>query len=216
MAARGDGPMAVTVMTVLTAILLVFSVLRIYTRKFVVNSYGLDDHVYLLAFFLFLFYTIFIGVAAHYGFGQNMWEIDPPRNITLAVLYECIAQTFAVIASCVLTDLFFAIMPWVFIWKLQMNRRERLIILASMSLGIIAAACGIKRATEIPKLMSDNYLKDSTGIIVWSAAEMAVTMICIGIPVCRPLYKNYISRLTSGGASSRYKDLSGRAENPAG
>lgn len=93
--------MAVAVMSVLTVVLLVFTILRIYTRKFVVDSYGLDDHVYLLAFFLFFFYTIFIGVAAHYGFGQNMWEIDPPRHIMLAVLYECIAQTFAVIGMAV-------------------------------------------------------------------------------------------------------------------
>ncbi len=29
-------------------------------------------------------------------------------------------------------------------------------------------------------------LEDTVGLIVWSAAEIAVTMICIGIPVCRP------------------------------
>ncbi|RSL59268.1 hypothetical protein CEP54_007332 [Fusarium duplospermum] len=101
MAARGDGPMVVTVMSVLTAVLLVFTILRIYTRKLVVDSYGLDDHVYLLTFFLFFFYAVFIGVAAHYGFGQNMREIEPPRHIMLAVLYECIAQTFAVIGMAV-------------------------------------------------------------------------------------------------------------------
>lgn len=106
------------------------------------------------------------------------------------------------------TDLFFAVFPWIFMWKLNMNQREKLVILSSMSLGLIAAAFGIKRATEIPNLMTDNYLKDSVGIIVWSAAEMAVTMICIGIPVCRPLYKDYIDRLTSRN-TSKYKDISG-------
>ena len=39
-----------------------------------------------------------------------------------------------------------------------MNQREKLVILFSMSLGFIAAAFGIKRATEIPKLLSQNYL----------------------------------------------------------
>merc|ERR1712000_483207 len=78
-----------------------------------------------------------------------------------------------------------------------------------MSLGIIAAACGIKRATEIPNLMSSNYLRDSVGIIVWSSAEQAVTMICIGIPVCRPLYKGYLDRWTSHKTSSRYENLNG-------
>lgn len=59
--------------------------------------------------------------------------------------------------------------------------------------------------------MSANYLRDSVGIIVWSAAEMAVTLICIGIPVCRPLYKKYLDRITSRNTSSRYKDISGGA-----
>lgn len=40
--------------------------------------------------------------------------------------------------------------------------------------------------------------EDTVGLIVWSAAEIAVTMICIGIPVCRPLYKNFLDRLLSG------------------
>jgi hypothetical protein len=112
------------------------------------------------------------------------------------------------LAACVFTDLFFAVFPWIFMWKLNMNQREKLVILSSMSLGLIAAAFGIKRTTEIPNLMTENYLKDSVGIIVWTAAEMAVTMICIGIPVCRPLYKDYIDRLTSR-STSKYKDISG-------
>lgn len=37
---------------------------------------------------------------------------------------------------------------------------------------------------------------------------MAVTLICIGIPVCRPLYKDYLDRLTSRD-TSKYKGLSG-------
>lgn len=72
-----------------------------------------------------------------------------------------------------------------------------------------AGACGIKRATEIPQLMSENYLRDSVGIIVWSAAEMAVTLICIGIPVCRPLYKKYLDKITSRNTSSQYDKMSG-------
>lgn len=31
-------------------------------------------------------------------------------------------------------------------------------------------------------------------MIVWHAAELSVTMVCIGIPVCRPLYKNWFDR----------------------
>jgi hypothetical protein len=46
----GDGVWAVALMWVLTAIAFVFTLLRIYTRVIVVKSYGMDDHVYVLAF----------------------------------------------------------------------------------------------------------------------------------------------------------------------
>ena len=49
----------------------------------------------------------------------------------------------------------------------------------------------------------------TVGLVVWSAAEIAVTMICIGIPVCRPLYKDYLDKLTSNDRS-KGADVSGR------
>ena len=212
----GEAPSALAAMYSLTAVVLVFTILRVYTRLVVVKSYGMDDHIYVLAFVLLLLYTVFIHVSANYGFGQNMWDIKNPLDISKAVLYECIAQTFVVIgmviakwslglfllrlvkdkwhtiliwitlanlmlssllclfffwfqceparflwdksivdgkcelpqlgvsiylgASCVFTDLFLAIFPWFFIWRLQMGKREKLVILASLSLGIMYVA----------------------------------------------------------------------------
>jgi hypothetical protein len=46
----GDGPWAVAVMWVMTALTLVFTVLRLYTRLIVIKSYGIDDSVYVFAF----------------------------------------------------------------------------------------------------------------------------------------------------------------------
>ncbi|KAH7312592.1 hypothetical protein B0I35DRAFT_59363 [Stachybotrys elegans] len=109
--------------------------------------------------------------------------------------------SFLLCISCVVADFFFALFPWIFIWGLQMNQREKVVILVSMSLGVLAGACGIWRTLEVPQLSSPDYLRDTVGLIVWSAAEIAVTMICISIPVCRPLYKKYIDKLTSTGGS---------------
>lgn len=44
--------------------------------------------------------------------------------------------------------------------------------------------------------------EDSVGLIVWSSAEMAITLICIGIPVCRPLYKRAFRRIFGETSSS--------------
>ena len=47
---KGEAPMAVGLMWMLTVVALTFVLLRIYTRLVVVKSYGMDDHVYLFAF----------------------------------------------------------------------------------------------------------------------------------------------------------------------
>ncbi|KAH6898040.1 hypothetical protein B0T10DRAFT_525463 [Thelonectria olida] len=284
MPSGGDGPWAVAVMWSLAGVVFVFVLLRIYTRAIVVTSFGIDDHVYNLAFGFLVFYTIFITVSSSYGFGQNVFDIKDQDDLSDAVLYEAIGQTFAVIGMavakwslglfllrlvkarwhkiviwvsmaclmgasistcfvfwlqctppkylwdrripggychinstpvsillcvlCVIVDFFFAFFPWLFIWGLQMNTREKIVILASLSLGVIAGACGIKRTIEVPELSSQNYLKDTVGLIVWSSAEIAVTMICIGIPVCRPLYKRYLDKWTSRDASNKYQQQS--------
>ncbi|KAK8013864.1 hypothetical protein PG990_007160 [Apiospora arundinis] len=112
--------------------------------------------------------------------------------------------TMTLCVICVIVDFFFALFPWLFIWKLNMNTREKLVILLSMSLGVIAGACGIKRTMEVPELAARNYLNDTISLVVWSAAEIAVTMICIGIPVCRPLYRRFLTQLSSNDGS-KYK-----------
>ncbi|KAF2963782.1 hypothetical protein GQX73_g9800 [Xylaria multiplex] len=97
----------------------------------------------------------------------------------------------------VLVDFLFAALPWFFIWGLQINQHEKIVILASMSLGVFAAAAGIVRALEIDGLSSPNFLRDTVGLILWSAIEQTVTMVCICIPVCRPLFKTVIRTVRS-------------------
>ncbi|KAK2035826.1 hypothetical protein LZ31DRAFT_620220 [Colletotrichum somersetense] len=275
----GVGPRAIAIMWSLTAVVALFSGARLYTRM-VIKAFGTDDVVYNLAFVLLCFYTLFTTISAHYGFGQNMNDIQDPDHQAMALLFEAIGQTFAVVGMavakcslglfllrlvptllykwiiwismlclliasfstclvfwfqcspprylwdretpgghcpidstpvslilcvlCVIVDFLYAALPWFFIWTLQMSKKEKGTILLSLSLGVIAGVCGIKRTLEVPSLSSHNYLKDTVYLIVWSGAEIAVTMICIAIPVCRPLYNQYIKKSTIG-KSSGYK-----------
>ncbi|KAH8175667.1 hypothetical protein LIA77_04085 [Sarocladium implicatum] len=105
--------------------------------------------------------------------------------------------SYLLCVSLVIADVFFALFPWVMVWDLQMPRREKLTIAGSFSLGLIAAAAGIKRTTEVEGLFTADYLRDSVGLIVWSCAELSITLICIGIPVCRPLYSRIFKSLQS-------------------
>lgn len=50
MAVGGDAPWALAVMWILTMLTAVFVVLRLYTRVVVIDSFGTDDIVYIVAF----------------------------------------------------------------------------------------------------------------------------------------------------------------------
>ncbi|KAF4978073.1 hypothetical protein FZEAL_5499 [Fusarium zealandicum] len=97
---------------------------------------------------------------------------------------------------CAVADFFFAIFPWIFIWSLNMKYKEKITIAGSMSFGIIAGVCGIVRTYEVATGFTENYTLDTVPLIIWSAAEMAVTLMCIGIPILRPLYRRAMNSST--------------------
>lgn len=46
-------------------------------------------------------------------------------------------SAYVLAVVCILTDFFFAIYPWLIMWGFTMNKREKYVILGSMSLGIM-------------------------------------------------------------------------------
>lgn len=99
----------------------------------------------------------------------------------------------------ILVDLYFAILPWIFIWKLNIPRKEKFVIAGSMSLGVLAAAAGIIRVFAVKGVRDV-----PVAVIVWSQVEGALTLICVGIPVCRPLWTRYISKWWQSRQGSSY------------
>ncbi|KAH6686967.1 hypothetical protein F5X68DRAFT_232290 [Plectosphaerella plurivora] len=99
----------------------------------------------------------------------------------------------------ILVDLYFAVLPWIFIWKLNIPRKEKFVIAGSMSLGVLAAAAGIIRVFAVKGVRDV-----PVAVIVWSQVEGALTLICVGIPVCRPLWTRYISKWWQSRQESSY------------
>ncbi|KAI0458028.1 hypothetical protein F5B21DRAFT_37272 [Xylaria acuta] len=97
----------------------------------------------------------------------------------------------------VFVDICYAIFPWWLLLRRSYRHPQRIVVLLSLSLGIAAAGIGVKRAIELRRLGSLNYLKDTVELVIWHTAELSVTLIAIGIPICFPLYKNSLERLVS-------------------
>ncbi|GKT53033.1 hypothetical protein ColTof3_00372 [Colletotrichum tofieldiae] len=93
----GDAPMALGVLWGLTALTLCFVLLRLYTRIFILQAYGIDDHFYNVSFVLFVAYDVMLTISAYHGFGRNISELDKP-DVPPAILYEAIGTTILVFA----------------------------------------------------------------------------------------------------------------------
>ncbi|KAJ5805082.1 hypothetical protein N7474_010969 [Penicillium riverlandense] len=105
---------------------------------------------------------------------------------------------------CAAVDFYFALLPWLFIWNLNMKFKEKMSIAISLSLGFIACVCGIIRTIDLGGLSSSNYTEDTVNLIIWSAVELAVTLICVGIPTIRPLYRIIVHGSNLESSEGRY------------
>ncbi|KAI1446006.1 hypothetical protein F5Y02DRAFT_87288 [Annulohypoxylon stygium] len=120
-------------------------------------------------------------------------------------------------------DFFFAIFPWLLIQSLHMSRRDKFMLAGGMSLGVIAGACGITRTVVLSRLDVFNYTLNFVPYFAWAGAEIAVAMICLGIPTLRPLYlktKGFASAYSNNCQNSRADEIprfstyESRASNP--
>ncbi|KAK3331775.1 hypothetical protein B0T19DRAFT_380295 [Cercophora scortea] len=100
----------------------------------------------------------------------------------------------------VVADFCFAILPWFVVWGLNMKRKEKLLVACGLSLGVFAGVCGIVRTVALNGLNAKEYIHDTVPMLIWSATESTVTIMCSSIPVLRPLYVRF--RYGSKGDSS--------------
>ncbi|KAM0098202.1 hypothetical protein ACP6JE_007286 [Aspergillus fumigatus] len=262
------GTKAIAVMWAMTILSFILVPLRLYTRIFIIQALGLDDHVYNLGWVFLLLYTVFLTLSSQHGFGQPIMTLSMDEAVH-AIYLEMVGQTFAVLgmaiaklslgifllrivvktwhrvsiwasmvslsivsvmtavlfwtqrlpsrsiydprvpgrtvvnivpfsecatrleltdlAWCAAVDFYFAILPWIFIWKLNMKQKEKLVI----------------------------AIKDTIDLIIWSAVELAATIICVGIPTIRPLYRHIVhgSRFKESNEGYKKHDESGES-NP--
>ncbi|KAI0146268.1 hypothetical protein GGR57DRAFT_494317 [Xylariaceae sp. FL1272] len=87
-------------------------------------------------------------------------------------------------------DLFLVGFPVFIIWNLQMQQREKIGIIVSMSLGVIAGVVGIYKSSTIPEISrSADFTYGTALVLIWLVAEVCATIIASSIPFYRPLLR---------------------------
>ncbi|KAI3397110.1 hypothetical protein diail_11253 [Diaporthe ilicicola] len=101
-------------------------------------------------------------------------------------------------AMIVIVELWYASFPWYLIHGLQMPKREKILIGTSMSISYISAACSISRLVTLLRLAGSDdgdFLRTIVNILIWHGADVTTQLFCIGVTVCRPLYKDWLYRV---------------------
>ncbi|KAL2388364.1 hypothetical protein RJ035_003343 [Blastomyces gilchristii] len=99
--------------------------------------------------------------------------------------------------SNIITDLIVLILPMPTFWKLKLPIRERVVLMAMMSLGLIAVAASVVRCWYMYVTTDLTYDVTWHGytIWVWNAIEVNLAVICASIPTLRPFARKYFPRL---------------------
>ncbi|KAK3688244.1 hypothetical protein B0T22DRAFT_459023 [Podospora appendiculata] len=93
------------------------------------------------------------------------------------------------------SGLFFALFPWCILWNLNMQRRDKIVIASSMSLGLLASVCAVMRTRITSIVTTDEFIYKRFPRALLGISEAAVELVCVTVPVCRPLYARYIDKL---------------------
>ncbi|KAK8055205.1 hypothetical protein PG993_000432 [Apiospora rasikravindrae] len=87
-------------------------------------------------------------------------------------------------------DITLALLPWFLIMKVNMRLAERIGVAVAMSCGIFAGATAFVKTAYVINLGSKDPIYDTAPLVVWSHAEIAVTIVAASIPVLRVLAKD--------------------------
>ncbi|OHX00960.1 integral membrane protein [Colletotrichum incanum] len=105
-----------------------------------------------------------------------------PKNITMN--YNVFTASYSGAMDIVL-----AILPWKIIWSLTMTKREKLGVLFAMSMGVFAGAISFIKIRTIAAIGAFDII-DTVELVIWGAAESAVTIIAATIPILRALFRD--------------------------
>ncbi|PVH91818.1 hypothetical protein DM02DRAFT_545072 [Periconia macrospinosa] len=104
------------------------------------------------------------------------------------------ATAYAFSALNIMTDLLFAVfIPVPMLWKAQMKRRQKGLILGILGLGLFATAAAIVKMTYLPYLgQTGDWLWDVCNLLIWATVETRTGIIAGNLACLRPLFRSVL------------------------
>ncbi|KAI9162923.1 Satratoxin biosynthesis SC19 cluster protein [Paramyrothecium foliicola] len=104
----------------------------------------------------------------------------------------------SLIITNIITDLIIMALPMVTIWELNMKTTEKFALTAAFALGIASVGIAIWRLVTVFQV---NIAANATGSLELASflctLETVLALLCVNIPLLRPLYRRFIVRKSS-------------------
>ncbi|KAF1949074.1 hypothetical protein CC80DRAFT_510831 [Byssothecium circinans] len=94
----------------------------------------------------------------------------------------------------ILTDSVLAVgIPVPLLWRVQMNRRQKISLMGLFGLGIFVTAAGIVKMAYFPNYgKTGDWLWDTGNIIMWWTLEYSITIIAGNLAALKPLFRRVL------------------------
>ncbi|OAL04682.1 hypothetical protein IQ06DRAFT_374056 [Phaeosphaeriaceae sp. SRC1lsM3a] len=105
----------------------------------------------------------------------------------------------------IVTDVLFACLPVPLIWRLQLNLRTRLSLIAILSLGWFACCAAIVKTVYQWRIFEDTDWSVYDSFNVWGFVEFSIGIIAACLPTLKPLFRGLLdtARAITSGTRSR-------------
>ncbi|KAK7425045.1 hypothetical protein QQZ08_008321 [Neonectria magnoliae] len=134
------------------------------------------------------------------------WNKDQDGTCIKADVVIALATLYSVTA--VISDFIFAILPGLIIWKLQLHKRTKVLLIPLLAMGCVASSAVVARFPYLPKLRDSDFLWNTLDVAIWSTVEQGLAITAGSLATLRPLLKlaAYRLGLTSKPISVRPSD----------
>ncbi|KAJ4265042.1 hypothetical protein NW762_005285 [Fusarium torreyae] len=149
-----------------------------------------------------------IGIVASCSPPSAFW--DPSTGVCNPVV-NAFAAYF--ISACgILTDFALAVLPAFMLWKIQLRRSIKISVAVILGFAAFASCATIVRLRYLLALLdSQNFLRDSSKIAIWTVLELAIGLFAGSLPALRPIlrYLPFLSHQETEDTSQKYKNSGG-------
>jgi hypothetical protein len=151
-----------------------------------------------------------------YAYTHFTYKLVSLNNTPTTTIFPLLLTTFFIVYS-IITDFICALLPVLVVWNLQIARSLKLAVGGLMSLGLVATACAIVRATSLNIQVTDMSY-DYCIASIWASTELHLGIIATNLSLSRSISRYYIksSFFSSFNTQDTKIDLSSRGYGSSG